>query len=301
MRFAFKPAARQSPRKEPHLSRRLAIRFLLVLCILILFPFVKTLLPFGPIASVEELRTSSGFPSLALLTDRDNSAFADGLTQWFDDRVGFRDILIRLKNQIDYTIFRTARKVYIGRDEWLFERNTTDARLDLERISDDAFADVRNSFVKLAAILAERGIQLVVVGYPDKSMVYPEHLPSDVPRFPENSRWSELRRELRGDRSFSFIDAEAILAEHKVEGDLFYKTDIHINFAGQSQVLKTLIHTIAALDGKDVEWREEFDWQRIFYGNGSEARFLSILTRVGETVAFAKNLYQIGVDTAAGH
>ena len=51
-----------------------------------------------------------------------NGDFAAGLNAWFDDRVGFRDLFIRAKNQIDYTLFDTSKKVWIGSDGWLFDR-----------------------------------------------------------------------------------------------------------------------------------------------------------------------------------
>ena len=56
-----------------------------------------------------------------------------------DDRSGFRDLFIRMKNQIDYSIFNVSRKVYVGSEGYLFNRNLTDGRLDLERISEQQF------------------------------------------------------------------------------------------------------------------------------------------------------------------
>ena len=76
---------------------------------LTLYPvFGKTI-----VSPLEERRASHPFPSVQLLTAT-NGDFAAGLNKWFDDRVGLRDLFIRAKNQIDYTLFHTSKKVYVG-------------------------------------------------------------------------------------------------------------------------------------------------------------------------------------------
>ncbi|HET9353306.1 MAG TPA: hypothetical protein VFO32_04865, partial [Sphingomicrobium sp.] len=105
-------------------ARVLSVIFLAVVTACFGLPFLQTLHPiFGTIvAPVDEHRTASPLPSPRLLL-KANSEFVDGLNKWFDDRAGFRDLLIRTKNQIDYSVFSTSRKVYVGSNGWLFERD----------------------------------------------------------------------------------------------------------------------------------------------------------------------------------
>jgi hypothetical protein len=111
-----------------------------------------SLLPFAAVLPLQENRTKSPFPDPMLLLDNSTApAFAEKLNLWVDDRVGLRDLFIRIKNQIDYSAFSASRKVYVGSDGVLFNRDLTDARLNIERISEAAYRDLEQ---RLAALFA---------------------------------------------------------------------------------------------------------------------------------------------------
>ncbi|MGH2198802.1 hypothetical protein ACQ1Z2_14755, partial [Enterococcus faecalis] len=42
--------------------------------------------------------------------------------EWFNDHFGLRALLIKLKTQIDFSVFGTSDKVVVGRNGWLFYR-----------------------------------------------------------------------------------------------------------------------------------------------------------------------------------
>ena len=117
--------------------------------------------------------------------------FAAALNNWFDDRVGFRDLFIRTKNQIDYTFFRTSKKVYIGSNGWLFLRGEGHA---IEQLNDDGLSALEESYVKLAERLREKGIRLIVVGYPSKLAIYPEMAPAELRAASHNDNYDKFRR-----------------------------------------------------------------------------------------------------------
>lgn len=215
---------------------------------------------------------------------RNASGFSDALNRWFDDRMGLRDLLIRLKTQIDYSLFGIASKVYLGSDGWLFDRERTNDRLDLERLSEHDFETVERSFHDLAQLLAGRGVRLVLVAYPDKSILYPEHLPTDVPFLPHD-RLDRLRRSLAADPALDFIDVESLLRPLKGGGRLFYKTDLHPTLTGTVPVVKEIIRRIAGDEGRDgVTWNEPVTWTQVIWNSGGEARFLPLLTPVSEEI-----------------
>src|ERR1700684_1032023 len=105
------------------MGRSLSFAFLGFAALCLVVPLLQTLYPaFGTIvAPLEERRAATPFPPLRRLLGR-NGDFAAALNTWFDDRVGFRALFVRVKNQIDYTLFQTSRKVWIGSDGWLFDR-----------------------------------------------------------------------------------------------------------------------------------------------------------------------------------
>jgi len=273
----------------PTMGARLAVGaasllFLVIFAVCLVVPLVQTLMPIFPnmVAPLEERRQPLPFPSPRLLLQA-NGNFADGLNAWFDDRVGFRDLFIRTKNQIDYSLFRTSRKVYVGKDGWLFDRDAVDPLGQLTPAQMTAF---EQSFVTLAEMLAHRGIRLVVVGHPDKVRVYPEMAPPNMPLPLPNDNVSKLRQFLASQPSLIFVDAEAILRKEKsrTSEHLFSKTDLHETEAGALSVVMEIIARIAQAEGRpEIHWQEDFKLAHEIWGPGNEGRFLAPLVSITES------------------
>src|SRR5579863_10405465 len=96
-----------------YMGARLSMGFLIIFAALIITPPTQTVHPFAHITPVDEHRELAPLPPASLLL-RDASGFSNALNRWFDDRMGLRDLLIRLKTQIDYSLFGIASKVYLG-------------------------------------------------------------------------------------------------------------------------------------------------------------------------------------------
>jgi len=269
--------------------------FLVLVAFCLIAPLVQTLYPiFGTIvAPVEERRAASPPPSPRLLM-RANGDFAAGLNAWFDDRVGLRDLFIRAKNQIDYSIFRTSRKVYVGSDGWLFD--PAGGALELARLDAAQLGVLEGRFVALARSLRERGVRLVVVGYPDKARIYPEMLPW-APVIPADGNEDRLRQFLAGQPSLIFVDAQEILEREKTRTTepLFNKTDLHVNQVGQLPIVKEIIARIADAEARpEIRWDEKFELVHGETTGGSEARFLSLLFPRKAETSYYKEYYSIG-------
>ncbi len=56
-------------------------------------------------------------------TDWYNGSFQTAYDKYLEDHIGFRDFLVRLTNQIDYSLFRVphAEGVLVGKNDQLFE------------------------------------------------------------------------------------------------------------------------------------------------------------------------------------
>jgi len=288
-------------RRRPTLGRV----FLAAFAALLVVPLASTLYQpgFAPFSAVDEHRAPARFPSPSLLR-KTSGDFAAQINSWFDDRVGLRDLFIRAKNQIDYSVLHTSRKVYLGPNGWLFERGTTDSRLVFERASAAELQKIESAFLKLAQRLQQKGIRLIVVGYPDKSMLYPELLPSNAPHIPHGGNYDKLRAFLAARPELNFIDAEEILNREKSQTSqpLFYKTDIHVTVISSIPIVRAIIQRVAALEGRpEIRWDEKFEVRRTDWPQGSERRFLSLLWPVSENVAYPTPLYEIGHDAADGH
>jgi len=288
-------------RRRPALGRV----FLLAFAALLLVPLASTLYKpaFDLVTALDEHRTPARFPSPSLLRNA-GGEFAAQLNSWFDDRVGLRDLFIRAKNQIDYSVFHTSQKDYVGPNGWLFERATTDARLTFERASAAELQNIESEFLNLEQRLRQKGIRLIVVGYPDKSLFYPELLPSNAPHIPRGGNYDKLRAFLSAHPELNFIDAENILNREKLQTaeQQYYKTDIHVTLLGSIPIVRAIIERIATLEGRpEIRWNEQFRVTHDYWSGGSEGRFLSLLWPVSESVGSPGPLYEIGHDEPDGH
>jgi hypothetical protein len=267
-------------------------------------PLVQTLYPvFGKsiVDPVEERRAANPFPSLRLLA-RTNGSFAAGLNKWFDDRVGFRDLFIRAKNQVDYTLFHASGKVYVGTDGWLFYRD--DPASSIEGIEPAGLSALEDSYVALAGRLRDKGIRLIVLGYPAKGAIYPEMAPADLPLRRAGGNYDQFRNFLASRSDLTFIDAEDIIKRLKSSGSelVYFKGDMHATEVAQIAVVKEIIAAIANAEGRpDLRWDEKLTLQHLRWRKeGVERRLLAVLFPPQEDVSIVDGGYAIGGQEADG-
>jgi hypothetical protein len=273
-----------------------------VFCLVV--PLIQTLYPvFGNrlVDPVEERRAANKFPSLQLLAKSDGS-FARELNKWFDDRVGFRDLLIRAKNQVDYALFHTSKKVHVGADGWLFYQE--DPSTSVESLDAAGLSALEDSYVTLARRLNEKGIKLIVVGYPEKRAVYPEMAPADLPLRPAGGNYDQFRDFLAGRPDLTFIDAEKIIKNLKSSTSelLYAKGDLHPTQAAQLPVVKAIVDEIARAEGRpNVHWDEKLTLthQRVRKG-GIERSRLAVLFPPQETLPIFEGAYGVGNEESDG-
>jgi hypothetical protein len=284
-----------------HWQRNLSCAFLGFAALCLVVPFLQTLYPvFGTVvAPLEERRALNPLPPLRLITGM-NGDFAAGLNKWFDDRVGFRDMFIRAKNQIDYTLFDASKKVWVGSDGWLFDRYPEGTNLD-----DDRLAILENGFVTLAHWLSDRNIHLIVIGYPDKSALYPEMAPPRMPQlWTSDSNYGRLRQFLTGRSELAFIDAEAIMKREKprTAEHLYNKADMHVTEVTQIAVVKEIVAQAARAENRlDVRWDEKLKLSHVQINSGSQTRFMALLSEPVEEEPYYEGAYTIGATEPDGH
>lgn len=210
---------------------------------------------------------------------------------WFDDRYGFRDLLVRLNNEIGYQLFRTSEKVYIGRKGWLYDKSYVQAIL---HDSNDVAMDekILTQLKILKTYLAKRNITLVVVLNPSKSTIYPEYLEPGVITDVRPRLLQRLREYLNHEPGLIFIDSEIILRKHKNE-TVFYKTDMHLSPKGSFYVYSEMVKKIALASKMPLPPPlETFKWLLGYWTTGGEERYLAKFIKLGEMNNFPDGNYQ---------
>lgn len=86
---------------------------------------------------------------------------------------------LRLHNEIDFSLFRKghARKLILGKDNYLFERDYILTYLGKDYLGDNAIQEYTNKIKRAQDYLATKGKTLVVVLAAGKGSFYPEYFP----------------------------------------------------------------------------------------------------------------------------
>jgi hypothetical protein len=113
------------------------------------------------------------------------AAWHDGRLQaamggWFESHLGLRGWMIRVDNQLREWLFgETRRPVVRGSDGWLFAGDyLPGCDLAVDEKQKALLLRVRN-LSRMQALLAEHGVQVMLVVSPSKTRLFAEHLPAD--------------------------------------------------------------------------------------------------------------------------
>jgi len=261
------------------MQRRADIITCVLFGLILIAPVALTLTNTELAKPLEENRLREKFPRL---NDCDITRFDvcfKRLDGWFNDNYRPRDLLTRLKTQIDYSVFSTSDKVHIGSDNWLYYRSTMDVeKVAAERLSQRQFDGFLADIDMLDRYLQGRGIQLIVLPIPLKDVIYPEYLPSSVPDLPKNSRYQQLRHWLASRDSIVTIDAFGFLNARKQVARAFHKTDFHWNDPAGFLYARELVNRLWFIQSgePDALWNQALTTEERTY-SGGQANFLPLL------------------------
>jgi hypothetical protein len=240
----------------------------------------------GPL---EEKRTKIERPGfLYCVTQMSFDECHQKIDAWFNDNYAPRDLLIKLKTQIDYSLFLTSSKVHIGPSSWLFYRSVMDVEKVLnERLEQAEFDRLLSDLDALDHYLGIRDIQLVVLPIPLKDTIYPENLPGSAPNLPADSRYQQLRQWLADHETIISVDAYQSLVDRKKEARAFHKTDFHWNDPAAFRFAEAVVNHLWSIQSGRPGWlwdSELFIEKREY--SGGQANFLPLLSTPTEQGLF---------------
>ena len=204
--------------------------------------------------------------------------------EWFNDNMGLRGLLIRLHNEIPFRLLKWAELVYVGDDDWFFQKIFYDGAWGMSLPSQDEYYDKAfQRWVRLRDLLADRGITLVVFDIPLKHHIYPEFLPSSAPTIVSPSRFDRFRKFL-DENGIPRVDVGKALREGKGQYRVYRKQDLHWTIQGGYIGGKALLDKIATLElGHSIPWGFDFVFTKGQLVNvGSESRALPLLNDLTE-------------------
>lgn len=231
------------------------IVFSLILVVLIL-PALQSIFHFFPERplngefeekGVPELNTSSWF----------SGTFQSAFDPWLEENIGFHNVLVRLNNQVDYSIFHSpnAEGVVRGRQGQLYEHNYIRAWTGIDFVGEELIDLKFRQFRFIQKHLKEIfDIDLVLVLEPGKASVYPEDIPSKYKKAAAGKSNYDYMRKRAEELGINLIDMNAWFIDIKntVDYPLFPKQGTHWSEFAMWYAADSLISYIEAIREIDL-------------------------------------------------
>lgn len=256
-----------------HLTReqRWQLGFAALFCLALLAPATQNEFKLIQYQPLDENRRKLDRPEGNLLARLfvDGTDYSKAYEKYFNDHYGFRDVLIKLKNQLDYSVFKRSDEVLIGAEGWMEYRNVLAGQiLFAERFTPEEWERVFARFEQLRAYLAGRGITLVLMPIQNKYSIYPEYAPDNLVRRPARTAFDTFCAGIAARPAFESIDIRSALLRVKPKEPVFYKTDFHWNSIGAFYGAEATVNTLAKLSGRQVRWEHplEYTYRQGFIG-----------------------------------
>lgn len=182
-----------------------------------------------------------------------NNTFQPALEQYLEDRIGFRPYLIRLRNQLAYSVFHITRSgdIVAGLHGVLFQTAPIASYAGQDRLDE---AEVRFRMRRLRAVqreLARHHVKLLLVLAPSKARFQPEDLPEYLRPAPATrTNYDLFTAAMRAD-SVELLDMVPVFAHWKATAPypLFPTAGTHWSGYGATLAADTLLRRLEQLGG----------------------------------------------------
>jgi hypothetical protein len=187
----------------------------------------------------------------------DSGEYQEQVEKYLKDHTGFRNFMVRLYNQVDYSIFRTANAegATIGKNRQLYEYDYIRSWLGIDNPGESFISKKLNraKFVQ-DYLKREKDIDLVIVFEPGKASFYPEYIPEKYKKLKNGPSTYELYVQKAKETGLDFIDWQQWFTEMKPESEfpLFPKYGTHWSVYGMKFATDSLISFIENRRGIDL-------------------------------------------------
>ncbi len=186
-----------------------------------------------------------------------NEKFQHDYNKSIEDNVGFRNVLLRLNNQIDYSCFRrtTAKKAIIGKSDCLYEEGYILDYTGQNFVGKDSIQNELQHVKWVQDYLkSKKNIDVIIVFEPGKASFFPEYIPSrystDKKTISNYLYYTQQCKTLK----IKFLDLNAWFMSMKTTSKypLYPKYGVHWSTYGMCLAADTLIKFIEKTRGVDL-------------------------------------------------
>jgi hypothetical protein len=192
-----------------------------------------------------------------------DASFQEKYDDYLEKGIGFRPTLIRINNQIAFTVFDTAlaNSVIIGKNNYLYELNYIKAYEGTDFAGNQQIEDQVSKAKFLQDKLESQGKHFLIVFAPGKASFFPEFIPDKYKvgkRGPTNYGYFVKCCQEKG---VHFLDFNSWFMSMKNTSQypLYSRTGIHWSLYGVALAVDSLVKYMeksAGIDMVDVGWDE---------------------------------------------
>jgi hypothetical protein len=175
--------------------------------------------------------------------------FQENTERYLKDNSGFRNFLVRLQNQLDFSLFRQANAegAVVGKNKQLYEYDYIRSWLAID-YPGDSFIEKKLQRTKYVQeyLKREKGIDLVVVFEPGKASFYPEYIPAKYADLKSGPSTYDRYRQKATELGIDFIDFQQYFLKLKKgsEYPLFPRYGTHWSVYGMQFAADSLLRLI---------------------------------------------------------
>ena len=153
-----------------------------------------------------------------------------------------------------YTSFRlnVGDRVYndnvIGKNNWIFytgDGSVVDYQ-NTDPLNKKKLSALQINLDRLSMKLRQKGITLLVVIPPNKSAIYSQYMPEQIPVIGQKSRLDQFVEYMKQNGDTSILDLRPTLLDASQHQDVYYKTDTHWNDVGAYYGYAEIMRILAA-------------------------------------------------------
>lgn len=197
--------------------------------------------------SLAENRKLAEFPKY---TSESLPLYLRGIENYWNDHLGFRDLLVFLNNYVLWAVFdkSSVSWVTIGKDGWLFYAGDQSNEDVIGRVTlkDDELKRWLCVLQAKKEWLERQGVRYFFILVPDKQSIYPEYLPDLLKRYAvSHKRIDALVNNLRK-YHVDFLDLRAELLREKEHEQVYFQKDSHWNFQGAYVAYRRIIYELSS-------------------------------------------------------
>lgn len=176
--------------------------------------------------------------------------------KYFNDHIGFRNSLIRLNNQIKYSIFdyTTAYNTIKGKDGVWYQSYYIDAYLGMDYLGEKKILSDVNKLILIQKELLKLNKKFLYIIAPGKASIYPEYFPDKYEKIKKDTSNYDTYKRLFNKYGISYLDLRNFLLQVRDTSiyPLFPKNGTHWSGYSVALVADTLFKHIGRLLDKNI-------------------------------------------------